>query len=169
MSRYRSPPAPKSKYLTAEGEQKLKAELFQLWKVERPKVTQSVAEAAALGDRSENAEYIYGKKRLREIDSRVRYLSKRLEEVSVVSTLPDDLNKAYFGAWVTLEDDHGKLARYRLVGPDEIDPLRGYISIDSPLGKALLGKTSESDITITAPTGDSGYLIRSISYADKPT
>ena len=169
MSRYRSPPAPKSKYLTAEGEQKLKAELHQLWKVERPKVTQSVAEAAALGDRSENAEYIYGKKRLREIDSRVRYLSKRLEEISVVSTLPDDLNKVYFGAWVTLEDDHGQLARYRLVGPDEIDPQRGYISIDSPLGKALLGKTSESDVSITAPTGESGYFIKSISYSDKPT
>ena len=169
MSRYRPPPAPQSKYLTAEGEQKLKAELHQLWKVERPQVTKSVAEAAALGDRSENAEYIYGKKRLREIDSRVRYLSKRLEEISVVSTLPDDLNKVYFGAWVTLEDDHGKLARYRLVGPDEIDPQRGYISIDSPLGKALLGKTSESDITITAPTGESGYFIKSISYSDKPT
>ena len=169
MSRYRPPPTPKSKYLTAEGEQKLKAELHQLWKVERPQVTQSVAEAAALGDRSENAEYIYGKKRLREIDSRVRYLSKRLEEISVVSTLPDDLNKVYFGAWVTLEDDHGQLARYRLVGPDEIDPQRGYISIDSPLGKALLGKTSESDITITAPTGESGYFIKSISYSDKPT
>ena len=109
-------------------------------KIERPKVTQSVAEAAALGDRSENAEYIYGKKRLREIDSRVRYLSKRLEEISVVSTSPDDLNKVYFGAWVTLEDDHGELVRYRLVGSDEIDPQRGYISIDSPLGKALLGK-----------------------------
>ena len=169
MSRYRSPPAPKSKYLTAEGEQKLKAELHQLWKVERPKVTQSVAEAAALGDRSENAEYIYGKKRLREIDSRVHYLSKRLEETSVVSTLPDDLNKVYFGAWVTLEDDHGQLARYRLVSPDEIDPQRGYISIDSPLGKALLGKTSESEISITAPTGESGYFIKSISYSDKPT
>ena len=117
----------------------------------------------------ENAEYIYGKKRLREIDSRVRYLSKRLEEISVVSTLPDDLNKVYFGAWVTLEDDHGQLARYRLVGPDEIDPQRGYISIDSPLGKALLGKTSESDITITAPTGESGYFIKSISYSEKPT
>ena len=169
MSRYRPPPAPKSKYLTAAGEQKLKAELHQLWKVERPQVTQSVAEAAALGDRSENAEYIYGKKRLRESDSRVRYLSKRLEEISVVSTLPDDLNKVYFGAWVTLEDDQGQLARYRLVGPDEIDPQRGYISIDSPLGKALLGKTSESDITITAPTGESGYFIKSISYSEKPT
>ena len=169
MSRYRPPPTSKSKYLTAEGEQKLKAELHQLWKVERPQVTQSVAEAAALGDRSENAEYIYGKKRLREIDSRVRYLSKRLEEISVVSTLPDDLNKVYFGAWVTLEDDRGELVRYRLVGPDEIDPQRGYISIDSPLGKALLGKPSESDITITAPTGGAGYFIKSISYSEKPT
>ncbi|MGB1400778.1 MAG: transcription elongation factor GreB [Pseudohongiellaceae bacterium] len=169
MSRYRPPPTPRSKYITAEGEKQLKAELHQLWKVERPKVTQSVAEAAALGDRSENAEYIYGKKRLREIDSRVRYLSKRLEEISVVSTSPDDLNKVYFGAWVTLEDDRGELVRYRLVGPDEIDPQRGYISIDSPLGKALLGKPSESDITITAPTGEAGYFIKSISYSDKPT
>lgn len=168
MSRYRPPPTPRSKYITAEGEKQLKAELHQLWKVERPKVTQSVAEAAALGDRSENAEYIYGKKRLREIDSRVRYLSKRLEEISVVSTSPDDLNKVYFGAWVTLEDDRGELVRYRLVGPDEIDPQRGYISIDSPLGKALLGKPSESDITITAPTGEAGYFIKSISYSDKP-
>ena len=169
MSRYRPSPAPRSKYITAEGEQQLKAELHQLWKIERPKVTQSVAEAAALGDRSENAEYIYGKKRLREIDSRVRYLSKRLEEISVVSTSPDDLNKVYFGAWVTLEDDRGELVRYRLVGPDEIDPQRGYISIDSPMGKALLGKPSESDITITAPTGEAGYFIKSISYSDKPT
>ncbi len=169
MSRYRPPPTPRSKYITAEGEKQLKAELHQLWKVERPKVTQSVAEAAALGDRSENADYIYGKKRLREIDSRVRYLSKRLEEISVVSTSPDDLNKVYFGAWVTLEDDRGELVRYRLVGPDEIDPQRGYISIDSPLGKALLGKPSESDITITAPTGEAGYFIKSISYSDKPT
>ncbi|MGB0321624.1 MAG: GreA/GreB family elongation factor [Pseudohongiellaceae bacterium] len=154
MSRYRPPPAPRSRYITAEGEQQLKAELHQLWKIERPRVTQSVAEAAALGDRSENAEYIYGKKRLREIDSRVR---------------PDNLNKVYFGAWVTLEDDRGELVRYRLVGPDEIDPQRGYISIDSPLGKALLGKPSESDITITAPTGEAGYFIKSISYSDKPT
>ena len=169
MSRYRAPSAPRSKYISAEGEQQLKAELHQLWKVERPKVTQSVAEAAALGDRSENAEYIYGKKRLREIDSRVRYLSKRLEEISVVTTSPDDLNKVYFGAWVTLEDDRGELVRYRLVGPDEIDPQRGYISIDSPLGKALLGKPSESNITITAPTGEAGYFIKSISYSDKPT
>ena len=169
MSRYRPPPAPRSKYISAEGEHQLKAELHQLWKIERPRVTQSVAEAAALGDRSENAEYIYGKKRLREIDSRVRYLSKRLEEISVVTTSPDDLNKVYFGAWVTLEDDRGELVRYRLVGPDEIDPQRGYISIDSPLGKALLGKPSESDITITAPTGEAGYFIKSISYSDKPT
>ncbi|MEC7460409.1 MAG: GreA/GreB family elongation factor, partial [Pseudomonadota bacterium] len=92
-----------------------------------------------------------------------------LEEISVVSTPPDDLNKVYFGAWVTLEDDRGELVRYRLVGPDEIDPQRGYISIDSPLGKALLGKPSESDIKIAAPTGEAGYFIKSISYWDKPT
>ncbi len=169
MSRYRPPPTPRSKYITEEWEKQLKAELHQLWKIERPRVTQSVAEAAARGDRSQNEQYTYAKKRLWEIDSRVRYLSKRLEEISVVSTSPDDLNKVYFGAWVTLEDDRGELVRYRLVGPDEIDPQRGYISIDSPLGKALLGKPSESDITITAPTGEAGYFIKSISYSDKPT
>ena len=102
MIRYRPPQPPKAKYITAEGEKMLRAELHQLWKVERPEVTQSVSEAAALGDRSENAEYIYGKKRLREIDSRVRYLSKRLEEMTVVSEPPSNPNKIYFGATVTL-------------------------------------------------------------------
>ena len=127
MSRYRPPQKPGAKYITDEGEKILKEELHQLWKVERPQVTQSVSEAAALGDRSENAEYIYGKKRLREIDRRVRYLSKRLEEVTVVSAPPDDQSKIYFGAYVTLEEDNGNKTRFRLVGPDEIDPRKGYI------------------------------------------
>ncbi|GIT64345.1 MAG: transcription elongation factor GreB [Gammaproteobacteria bacterium] len=131
MSRYRPPQKPGAKYITGEGEKILKEELHQLWKVERPQVTHSVSEAAALGDRSENAEYIYGKKRLREIDRRVRYLSKRLEEITVVSAPPDDQSKIYFGAYVTLEQDNGNEARYRLVGPDEINPQKGYISIDS--------------------------------------
>lgn len=142
----------------------LKAELHQLWKVERPQVTQSVSDAAALGDRSENAEYIYGKKRLREIDRRVRYLSKRLEEMTVVSSVPDDTDKVYFGAYVTLEDEDGKAFNYRLVGPDEIDPRKGYISIDSPMGKALLGKPLDSEISISTPTGEQTYWLIAIAY-----
>lgn len=164
MSRYRPPQKPGAKYITAEGELTLKEELHQLWKVERPKVTQSVSEAAALGDRSENAEYIYGKKRLREIDRRVRYLGKRLEEVTVVSSHPDDTDKIYFGAYVTLEEEDGNEVRYRLVGPDEIDPQRGYISIDSPMGIELLGKIIDTEITINSPTGRQIYHIVKIDY-----
>lgn len=164
MSRYRPPAKPSAKYITAEGETMLKAELHQLWKVERPQVTQSVSDAAALGDRSENAEYIYGKKRLREIDRRVRYLSKRLEEMTVVSSVPDDTDKIYFGAYVTLENEEGEAFNYRLVGPDEIDPHKGYISIDSPMGKALLGKPLDSEISISTPTGEQTYWVIAIAY-----
>ena len=164
MSRYRPPQKPGSKYITAEGEKMLQAELHQLWKVERPVVTQSVSEAAAMGDRSENADYIYGKKRLREIDRRVRYLRKRLEEFTVVSKAPDDISKIYFGARVTLQGDDEKLLRYRLVGPDEIDPKRGYISIDAPLGRALLGKQLDSEIEIESPVGRQCFSVRAIEY-----
>lgn len=164
MSRYRPPDKPKSKYITAEGEKKLKEELDYLWRVERPKVTQSVSEAAALGDRSENAEYIYGKKRLREIDRRVRYLSKRLEDITVVSEAPENRGKVYFGAWVTLEDETGETNRYRLIGPDEIDPARGYISIDAPMGKALLGKEIDAELEIHTPEGSRQYWIINIEY-----
>lgn len=164
MSRYRPPQKPGAKYITAEGERTLKAELHQLWKVERPQVTQSVSEAAAMGDRSENADYIYGKRRLREIDRRVRYLSKRLDEVTVVSQAPDDTSRIFFGAWVTVEDEDGNSNRYRLVGPDEIDPKRGYISIDSPMAKALLGKRVDTDIFISTPTGRKEFYIEAIEY-----
>ena len=164
MSRYRPPQKPSAKYITDEGEKILKEELHQLWKVERPQVTQSVSEAAALGDRSENAEYISGKKRLREIDRRVRYISKRLEEVTVVSAPPDDQSKIYFGAYVTLEENNGKETRYRLVGPDEIDPRKGYISIDSPLGTQLLGKSIDAKLLIDLPTGARNYFVINIEY-----
>lgn len=164
MIRYRPPQKPGSKYITPEGEEKLKAELHQLWKVERPKVTQSVSEAAALGDRSENAEYIYGKKRLREIDSRVRFLRKRLEDMVVVSDPPNDRNKIYFGAYVSLEDEQSQSLRYRLVGPDELDPQLGHISIDAPLGRALLGKEVNSEIEINSPEGVRQYYVLAIDY-----
>ena len=164
MSRYRPPRRPGARYITAAGEKLLKAELRRLWKVERPQLTQQVADAAALGDRSENAEYIYGKKRLREIDRRVRYLSKRLEDMTVVSRPPDDPGRIFFGAFVTLEDGGGETVRYRLVGPDEIDPQKGYISIDSPMGKALLGKTINSEIEIESPAGHKNYYVTAIDY-----
>ena len=142
----------------------MKAELQQLWKVERPVITQSVSEAAAQGDRSENAEYIYGKKRLREIDSRVRYLSKRLEEMTVVSKPPTNQNKIYFGAVVTLEDQDANAHKYKIVGPDELDPQKGHISIDAPLGRALLGKEVDSEIEIDSPQGHKVYYVLGIEY-----
>ncbi|MCB1669534.1 MAG: transcription elongation factor GreB [Gammaproteobacteria bacterium] len=164
MSRYRPPATPSSRYISAAGEKKLKEELQFLWKVERPQVTRSVAEAAALGDRSENAEYIYGKKRLREIDRRVRYLNKRLDEVTVVNRKPDDTSRVYFGALVALEDEQGKLVEYRLLGADEINPGTGAISIDSPMGKALLGKSIDSEIELQTPAGTRRYILVEIRY-----
>jgi transcription elongation factor GreB len=164
MSRYRPPRPPSAKYITAEGEKVMKAELHQLWKVERPVITQSVSEAAAQGDRSENAEYIYGKKRLREIDGRVRYLSKRLEEMTVVSEPPTNQDKIYFGAIVTLEDEEQNTLKYKIVGPDELDPQKGHISIDAPLGLALLSKEVDSEIEIESPTGRKIYYVLAIEY-----
>lgn len=164
MSRYRPPAKPMSAYITPEGETVLKAELHHLWKIERPQVTQQVSEAAALGDRSENAEYIYGKKRLREIDRRVRYLRNRLEDLTVVNQLPADTNKVYFGAWVELCNEDNTSVTYRLVGPDEIDPALNYISIDSVLGKALLGKHLDDEVSVDTPSGCHQYEIIAVAY-----
>lgn len=164
MSRYRPPAPPKSNYLTAEGETRLRQELDFLWRDERPKVTQQVSEAAALGDRSENAEYIYGKKRLREIDRRVRYLRNRLKEATVVKALPTDTGKIYFGAWIELEDSRGDLKLYRIVGPDEVGDKPGYLSMDAPLGRALLGKQLDDEINIETPTGRTRYYVTAIRY-----
>jgi transcription elongation factor GreB len=160
-------PLPKvSNYITAEGEKRLRDELKHLWKVERPKVTQSVSDAAALGDRSENAEYIYGKKRLREIDRRVRHLSKRLEVLSIVDKAPSDPTRIYFGAYLHIEDDEGKEHHYRLVGPDEIGEQPGYISVDAPLGRALLGKPADSEVEIATPGGWRSWYVLDVRYAD---
>jgi transcription elongation factor GreB len=155
-------------YITPEGELALKDELHYLWRIERPKVTQSVSEAAALGDRSENAEYIYGKKRLREIDRRVRYLRKRLDSLIVVRQLPADQGKIYFGAWVELLDENDETVRYRLVGPDEINPACNYISVDSVLGRMLLGKGLDAEITVQTPSGEHSYVITDIEYPVPP-
>ena len=167
MGRWRPPGIPGSKYITPEGEQKLTEELHFLWKVERPNVTARVAEAAAQGDRSENAEYIYGKKRLREIDSRVRFLRKRLEGITVVDTVPDNQDIIYFGAFVTIEDEEGEEVEYRIVGPDEFNVAEGKLSMDSPLGKALLGKQVDDEITISTPKGAKDFYISKIRYSEK--
>lgn len=165
MSTRDRPPQPKrSVYITPEGAKKLRAELDELWTVERPRVTQQVADAAAMGDRSENAEYIYGKRRLREIDRRVRFLSKRLEEIRIVNEAPTDPKRVFFGAWVTVEDEDGVEKAYRIVGADESDLESGKISIDSPVARALLGKREGDEVTIKVPKGDVAYTIIAVNY-----
>lgn len=138
---------------------------MQLWKIERPQVTQVVHEAAKNGDRSENGDYIYGKKRLREIDSRVRFLTKRLESLTVVERLPEDRGRVFFGAWVSLEDEDEQQYRYQILGPDEFDLSRGQISVDSPLARALLGKSVDDEVIVHRPEGgEISYWITAIEY-----
>ena len=152
-------------HITPEGAERLRAELEQLWRVERPRVTQEVADAAAQGDRSENAEYIYGKRRLREIDRRLRFLSKRLDVLIVVRPGEvADRERIFFGAWVTLEDEGGEEHRYRLVGRDEFDAARGYVSVESPMGRVLLGKCLDDEVTVQRPAGAAVYIVSEISY-----
>lgn len=143
----------KSLLITREGWDALDKELKYLWKEERPRVTQSVSEAAAQGDRSENAEYIYGKKRLREIDRRVRFLSKRLDQLRIVEPDPRQEGRVFFGAWVKLEDDNENIRIFRLVGADEFNPSKNWISIDSPVARALVGKQVDDEITVNTPGG----------------
>ena len=164
MGRYRPPQPASSKYITPEGKQRLVEEVDNLWKKRRPEVTKALAAAAAEGDRSENAEYIYRKKELREIDARVRYLRKRLDGIVVVDRIPDDQHKIFFGAWVRLEDEAGIEAIYRIVGPDEFDFKPEYISMDSPMGKALLGKSLDDEFELKLPEGEASYLITEVSY-----
>lgn len=164
MGRYRPPRQRGSRYITPEGEHVLREELHQLWKVERPVVTNTVHEAAKNGDRSENGDYIYGKRRLREIDSRVRFLNKRLDEVEVVERVPDDTDKIFFGAWVTLEDEAGQEKCWRVVGPDEFDLASGKLSMDSPLARALLGKRLDDEICLQSPSGEQIYFVTKVSY-----
>ena len=164
MTRYR-PPTPKSApYVTPAGFEQLQEELRVLWKVERPDVTRQVAEAAALGDRSENADYIYGKRRLGEIDHRVRYLSKRLDEVQVVDRLPDDTNRIFFGATIDLEREDDQALRYRIVGADEFDREDHYISVDSPLAQQLFGKRKGDLISLSLDGQTTRYAIVAINY-----
>ncbi|ACX82105.1 transcription elongation factor GreB [Aggregatibacter actinomycetemcomitans] len=154
----------KSNYITRQGWNMLDRELKFLWKEERPQVTQAVSDAAALGDRSENAEYIYGKRRLREIDRRVRFLTKRLEVLQIVDYSPKQESKVFFGAWVELENEDGEVKQYRIVGCDEFDPANNWISIDSPVARALIGKQEDDEITVDTPAGKIWLCVNRIWY-----
>ena len=157
----------KSNYITREGWDRLDQELKFLWKDERPKITRSVSEAAAQGDRSENAEYIYGKRRLREIDRRVRFLMKRLEDLKIIYPDKQQEGRVFFGAWVTLINEKDEQVTYRIVGPDEWDVKKGEISIDSPMARALIGKRVDDEVMVKTPQGDSYFDIIDIYYHAK--
>lgn len=163
MSRYRPPQPKKSPYITRGGYECLLQESQATWKRRRV-VTEALAAAAAEGDRSENAEYIYRKKELREIDRRVRYLETRLPSLKVVDEAPGDRSRVFFGAWIELEDDNGNQTSYRIVGSDEFDPVRNWISVDAPLARALLGKGLDEPVTHTAPRGTLRYTVTGIRY-----
>lgn len=163
MSRWK-PPSPKSSpYITREGYQTLEVELQMLW-LKRKEVTIALAAAAAEGDHSENAEYIYRKKELRGIDRRIHYLQKRLPSLTIVSQCPDDRDRVYFSAWVTLETESGEEVKYRIVGADELDPKKNYISLDSPLARALLKKTYDDEVCIKNDLKETRYIILDIQY-----
>ena len=167
MGRYRTPSPKGSKYITREGAAALKRELEYLWRVKRPDVTRAVAEAAAQGDRSENAEYIYGKKQLAEIDRRVRFLRKRLEGIRVVDDIPPNTDKIYFGAWFETRDEHGQQSRFRIVGPDESSTAPEYVSMDAPLARAVMGKGVRDVVVVKTPSGERQLVITAIDYAEK--
>jgi len=167
MSRWRPPAEKSTALITREGHDRLKSELDDLWRVRRPEVVKALAAAAAEGDRSENAEYTYRKKQLGEIDRRVRYLSKRLEALRVVDAAPSDRDAIFFGAEVTVENiGNGELALYRIVGPDETDAQRGWISIDAPLARAMLKKRLDDEFDAVLPTGIAHFAITGIRYKD---
>lgn len=163
MGRYRPPAAPKSPYITAEGFARLQAEEKDIWK-RRRHVVKILSAAAAEGDRSENAEYIYRKKELRGIDRRIRYLQHRLPALLVAGAIPDLKQQVFFGAWVTLEDERGVEHRYRIVGPDEFDRRQDYISMDSPMAKALLKRHLDDEVSVHTPGGITNYCITEIDY-----
>ncbi|MDH7452492.1 transcription elongation factor GreB [Luteimonas composti] len=167
MGRWRPPAEKSTALITPEGHARLKAELDDLWRVQRPEVVRALAAAAAEGDRSENAEYTYRKKQLGGIDRRVRYLSKRLEALRVVDGAPADPGAVFFGAHVEIEHaQSGDTARYRIVGPDETDAARGWISIDSPLARAMLRKRVDDEFEAQLPAGPARYYIVDVRYGD---
>lgn len=167
MGRWRAPGEKSTALITRSGHLRLRAELDELWRLRRPEVVRALSEAAAEGDRSENAEYIYRKKQLGEIDRRVRYLTKRLEALRVVDTAPSDPQAVFFGATVELENiASGTVARYRIVGPDETDAALGHISIDSPLARALLKKRVDDEVQVALPGGVQAFAVLEVDYSD---
>ncbi len=154
----------KTKLITRKGYKKLQQELDFLWRTERPEVTKKVAWAASLGDRSENADYQYNKKRLREIDRRVRYLSKRLDELRIVDYSHEQAGKVFFGAFVEVEDENAEVLSFQIVGPDEIYDNKGVVSIDAPMARALLKKEVDDEAWVNTPTGRKVWYINSIRY-----
>jgi transcription elongation factor GreB len=165
MSRWRPPSPGSTAIVTREGFERLKAELDHLWHVLRPEVVKALAAAAAEGDRSENAEYTYRKKQLGEIDRRVRYLSKRIPVLKVAEGLPADRGAVFFGASIELENvATGEIHRYRIVGPDETDAKRGWISIDSPLARAVLKKRVDDEFSAELPGGLTAFAVLAVDY-----
>lgn len=165
MGRYRPPQPAKSPYITEAGYLCLEQEARDLW-VRRREVVKALSEAAAEGDRSENAEYIYRKKQLREMDSRIRYLQKRLPDLKVVNCPPADPDLVFFGAWITLEDGDGGEQIYRIVGADEFDPKKGWISVDSPVARALLKRRLDEEVAVETPSGRRDFVVTSIRYIE---
>ncbi|HET6413724.1 MAG TPA: transcription elongation factor GreB [Anaeromyxobacter sp.] len=153
------------RYITPEGYQRLAAEHERIWSVDRPRIVAEVEAAAALGDRSENAEYIYGKRKLRELDHRLRFLSERLDALTVMDPRPDPTGRAFFGAFVTVEDGGGEERTYRLVGPDEFDVARGLISVEAPLGRALLGRRAGDAVWVERPAGSLELVVVRVTWA----
>jgi transcription elongation factor GreB len=152
------------RYITPEGYRRLAEEHARIWTEIRPKIVSEVEAAAALGDRSENAEYIYGKRKLRELDRRLRFLSERMDELTVVEPRPHPSGRAFFGAWVTVEQEDGEERTYRLVGPDEFDVAAGLISVEAPLGRALLGKSEGDVVVVQRPAGSVELTVVEIAW-----
>ena len=163
MGRYRPPQPKSSAYITRPGYEMLDEELKGLW-LKRREVTAALSAAAAEGDRSENAEYIYRKKQLREIDRRIRYLQRRLDELVVVDKPPTDQDRIFFGAWVELEDEQGEQVTYRIVGPDEFSVEKGWISMDSPVAQALMKKRLDDEVSVQRPDGVAHYVVTGVRY-----
>lgn len=165
MGRWRPPQPKSSPYITTAGLLALKTELDFLWTKRRPEVVRALSAAAAEGDRSENAEYIYRKRELAGIDWRVRFLQKRIPDLIAVNEEPGDLGKVFFGAYVDLEDEAGESLSFRIVGPDEIDPDKQYISMDSPMAKQLIGKALDSEVLVNTPDGDKYWTVMAVRYS----
>ncbi|MCB1852147.1 MAG: transcription elongation factor GreB [Gammaproteobacteria bacterium] len=165
MGRYRSPQPAQSPYITAAGYQRLEQEARAIWE-RRREVVQALSAAAAEGDRSENAEYIYRKKQLREMDRRIRYLQRRLPDLKVVRSQSTTCDQVFFGAWITLEDEAGGEQIYRIVGADEFDPKLGWISVDSPVARALLQRRLDDSVSVETPSGPRVWVITSIRYGE---